>query len=221
MSYLVLARKWRPQTFSDLVGQEHVSPTLANAIQRNGVAHAFLFTGVRGVGKTTSARILAKALNCDERARRPTPCLRCAPRAQRSPTARDMDVQEIDGASYNGVDEVRRLQESLALPPRARSLQDLHRGRGPHALERGVERVLEDAGGAAAAREVHLRDDRGPQGPGHDPVAAASATTSSSSPRRSIAERLAYVLEQEKIARRRRRRRAHRARGRRQSCATR
>ena len=67
MSYLVLARKWRPQSFDDLIGQEHVSRTLGNAIAQGRVAHAFLFTGVRGVGKTTSARILAKALNCSGR----------------------------------------------------------------------------------------------------------------------------------------------------------
>ncbi len=66
MSYLVLARKWRPQTFSDLIGQEHVSRTLKNAIDSGRVAHAFLFTGARGVGKTSSARILAKALNCEQ-----------------------------------------------------------------------------------------------------------------------------------------------------------
>ena len=83
MSYLVLARKWRPMSFADLVGQEHVSRTLLNAIEQDRVAHAFLFTGVRGVGKTTSARILAKALNClalPGSPERPTrePCLKCA-----------------------------------------------------------------------------------------------------------------------------------------------
>ncbi|HEY5975845.1 MAG TPA: DNA polymerase III subunit gamma/tau, partial [Geobacteraceae bacterium] len=66
MSYLVLARKWRPQTFHDLIGQEHVSQTLKNAIDSGRVAHAFLFTGARGVGKTSSARILAKTLNCEQ-----------------------------------------------------------------------------------------------------------------------------------------------------------
>jgi DNA polymerase-3 subunit gamma/tau len=115
VSYLVLARKWRPQTFSDLVGQEHVSRTLANAIQSGRVAHAFLFTGVRGVGKTTSARIMAKALNC-EKGPTATPCLVCSA-CREIASGADVDVQEIDGASYNGVDEVRRLQESLPYRP--------------------------------------------------------------------------------------------------------
>jgi DNA polymerase-3 subunit gamma/tau len=121
VSYLVLARKYRPQTFEDLIGQEHVTKTLANAIAQNRVAHAFLFTGVRGVGKTTSARILAKCLNClgpDGKATGPTatPCQKCAACTEIG-AGSDMDVQEIDAASYNGVDEVRRLQEGLAFRP--------------------------------------------------------------------------------------------------------
>jgi DNA polymerase-3 subunit gamma/tau len=126
MSYLVLARKWRPQRFEDLVGQDHVSRTLANAIASGRVAHAFLFTGVRGVGKTTSARILAKALNCIGPADDPkhgpsygptiTPCLQCAACLEIA-LGTDMDVREIDGASYNGVDEVRKLQDSLPYRP--------------------------------------------------------------------------------------------------------
>ncbi|MBI2391774.1 MAG: DNA polymerase III subunit gamma/tau [Deltaproteobacteria bacterium] len=115
MSYLVLARKWRPQTFDDLVGQEHVSRTLGNAIAQGRVAHAFLFTGVRGVGKTTSARILAKALNC---VNGPTaaPCLECSA-CKEIAAGVDVDVQEIDAASHTGVDDVRRIQESLPYRP--------------------------------------------------------------------------------------------------------
>lgn len=115
MSYLVLARKYRPQTFDDLVGQGHVAQTLANAITAGRVAHAFVFTGVRGVGKTTSARLLAKCLNCTS-GPTPAPCQTCGPCTEIA-AGTDLDVQEIDGASYNGVDEVRRLQEGLGFRP--------------------------------------------------------------------------------------------------------
>jgi len=121
-----LARKWRPMRFEDLVGQDHVSRTLGNAIDSGRVAHAFLFTGVRGVGKTTSARILAKALNClgDPATTPPgtdpgptvTPCLKCAACTEIA-LGTDVDVREIDGASYTGVDDVRKLQDSLPYRP--------------------------------------------------------------------------------------------------------
>ena len=115
MSYTVLARKYRPQRLHDLVGQEHVAQTLGNAIRLGRVAHAFLFTGVRGVGKTSTARILAKSLNCLEGAS-DEPCQRCAPCVEIT-AGRDLDVMEIDGASNNSVDDVRRLQETLPFRP--------------------------------------------------------------------------------------------------------
>jgi DNA polymerase-3 subunit gamma/tau len=115
MSYTVLARKYRPQTFADLAGQEHVTRTLGNAIASGRVAHAFLFTGVRGVGKTTTARVLAKALNCKE-GPTPSPCGVCDA-CKEITVGSDLDVQEIDGASNNSVDDVRRLQETIPFRP--------------------------------------------------------------------------------------------------------
>jgi DNA polymerase III subunit gamma/tau len=111
MSYLVLARKYRPQVFADLVGQEHVTRTLINAIRAGRVAHAFLFTGVRGVGKTTAARILAKALNCEQG---PTaePCNKCS-NCLEITAGNSVDVLEIDGASNTGVDDVREIIENV------------------------------------------------------------------------------------------------------------
>ncbi len=119
MSYLVLARKWRPQTFRDLIGQEHVSQTLKNAIDSGRVAHAFLFTGARGVGKTSSARILAKALNC-EQGPTPEPCNVCTACLEIT-AGNAVDVFEIDGASNTGVDDIRELRETVKyLPSRCR-----------------------------------------------------------------------------------------------------
>ena len=119
MSYLVLARKWRPQTFADLIGQEHVSRTLGNAITSGRVHHAFLFTGARGVGKTSAARILAKALNC-EHGPTPEPCGQC-PSCVEIAASQGIDVFEIDGASNTGVDDVRELRENIRyMPSRSR-----------------------------------------------------------------------------------------------------
>jgi DNA polymerase III subunit gamma/tau len=111
MTYLVSARRWRPQTFEDLVGQEHVSRTLTNAIRAGRVAHAFLFSGVRGVGKTTAARVLAKALNC-EKGPTPTPCNQCV-NCLEITAGSAVDVLEIDGASNTGVDDVREIIENV------------------------------------------------------------------------------------------------------------
>ena len=115
MSYQVLARKWRPQTFEEVVGQEPITKTLQNAIATGRVAHAFLFSGPRGVGKTSVARILAKALNCVH-GPTPNPCNVCQV-CQEITGGSSMDVLEIDGASNRGIDEVRDLREQIKYLP--------------------------------------------------------------------------------------------------------
>ncbi len=115
MQYQVLARKWRPKNFDELVGQEHVSRTLMNALQMERVAHAFLFSGPRGSGKTTTARILAKALNC-HRGKSGTPCSEC-PACVEIAAGNCMDVLEIDAASNRGIDEIRELKEKTRYSP--------------------------------------------------------------------------------------------------------
>jgi len=117
MTYQVIARKWRPQTFADLVGQEHVTETLANAIKKDRVAHAYIFSGARGVGKTTAARILAKALNC---VNGPTaePCGVCDS-CKEIAAGSSLDVIEIDAASNRGIDQIRELREMVRYAPAA------------------------------------------------------------------------------------------------------
>lgn len=115
MSYLVLARKWRPQYFSELLGQEHVCQTLTNAIKHDRIAHAFLFCGPRGVGKTSAARILAKTLICPK-GKSGKPCNSCAICGEISNGA-SIDVIEIDGASNNGIDSIRELREKAYYLP--------------------------------------------------------------------------------------------------------
>jgi DNA polymerase III subunit gamma/tau len=117
MSYQVLARKWRPRTFDEVVGQGTVTQTLKNALASGRIGHAFLLSGARGVGKTTSARILAKALNCSK-GDKPTaePCGQCASCVEIA-SGSALDVQEIDGATHNGVEQVRELRESARYNP--------------------------------------------------------------------------------------------------------
>src|ERR1700694_3446517 len=121
MSYQVLARKYRPQKFSDVIGQEHVTRTLQNAISQERIAHGYIFSGHRGIGKTTVARILAMALNCRSAEKPPTePCGICDSCTEiRAGNA--VDVIEIDAATNRGIDEIRELRAAARyLPARDR-----------------------------------------------------------------------------------------------------
>ncbi|MCL2281924.1 MAG: DNA polymerase III subunit gamma/tau [Fibromonadales bacterium] len=115
MPYIAMARKWRPRSFSEMVGQEHIAQTLKNAIATGNIHHAFLFTGTRGVGKTTSARILAAMLNCTAQGEQ-KPCGQCEC-CKAIAAGSSMDVSEFDAASNSGVDEMRDLLEGTQYPP--------------------------------------------------------------------------------------------------------
>ena len=114
MTHQILSLKWRPRTFSEVVGQDHIMHTLINAFKSNIVAHAYMFTGPRGVGKTTTARIVAKALNCQNNPG--TGCTECT-NCHEISEARNLDVLEIDGASNRGIDEIRSIRELIKFPP--------------------------------------------------------------------------------------------------------
>ena len=115
MEFVVTARKWRPQKFKEVVGQEHITTTLKNAIKNNRIAHAYIFTGPRGVGKTTTARILAKTLNCLN-PKDNEPCNECE-MCKSIQSTQSLDIIEIDGASNRGIDEIRTLRESVKYAP--------------------------------------------------------------------------------------------------------
>ena len=132
--YVVVARRYRPQSFEDLVGQASIVRALGNAIETNRVGHAYLFTGARGVGKTSTARVLSKALNCSE-GPTPKPCNRCDI-CQSITSGEDMDVIEIDGASNRGIEDIRDLRQNVNVrPSRARFkvyiIDEVHMLTGP------------------------------------------------------------------------------------------
>ena len=162
----VLYRKWRPRRLEQVVGQEAVTQTLRNAVSLGRIAHAYLFTGPRGTGKTSTARIMAKAANCREpQGGEPDDtCDIC----QSINEGRSLDLIEIDAASNRGIDDIRDLRDKVGYTPPRGPVQGLHHRRGPHAHRAGLQRAVEDPRGAARPRDLHPRDDRNPQGAAHD-----------------------------------------------------
>ncbi|MFH1762264.1 MAG: DNA polymerase III subunit gamma/tau, partial [bacterium] len=120
MSNLVLYRKYRPQAFGEIVGQEHVVQTLTNSIKGNSISHAYLFSGPRGSGKTTIARIFAKAVNCEKHDPKDTPgfepCNKCSSCLEIT-AGKSMDLVEVDAASHTGIDDIRELIEGIKFSP--------------------------------------------------------------------------------------------------------
>ncbi len=116
MSYIVFARKYRPRLFDEIIGQGHITTTIKNAISQDRVAHSYIFSGPRGVGKTTTARIFAKALNCEKGPNAPEPCNSC-PSCNEISQGVSLDILEIDGASNRGIEEIRNLRENVKFAP--------------------------------------------------------------------------------------------------------
>jgi DNA polymerase-3 subunit gamma/tau len=160
VTYTVLARRWRPTRFADVIGQEHITTTLQNAIASGRIAHAYILTGPRGIGKTSTARILARAVNC-LKGPAPEPCNECES-CQQILAERSLDVVEIDGASNNSVDDVRKLRETVRLSPvsarqKVYIIDEVHMLTGPafNALLKTLEEPPEHVLFIFATTEVH------------------------------------------------------------------
>src|SRR5215471_3998615 len=197
MSYLVLARKYRPQTFDEIVGQEHVTQTLTNAIATGRLHHAFLFTGARGVGKTTAARILAKALSCVE-APTPTPCNQCEP-CREIAGGTSVDVQEIDAASNNGVDNIRELREAIRYAP-VRGKKKVYILDEVHMLSSGAWNALLKTLEEPPPHAVFVFATTDPHKLPATILSRVQRYDFKLAPQRRIVQHLGHVLAQEKIA---------------------
>lgn len=143
MAYKALYRKWRPLTFGDVIGQTHITKTLKNEIAENRLAHAYLFTGTRGTGKTSTAKILSRAINCEHPVDS-NPCNECEIcKGILNETV--MDIIEIDAASNTGVDQYPLNYRTGAVHPHCGKIQSLHHRRGAYAFTGRVQRTFENA----------------------------------------------------------------------------
>ena len=161
-SYVVLARKWRPAQFADIVGQGHVVRTLMNAIRTNRIHQAYLFTGSRGIGKTSIARIFAKAIRCEQAKVEADTILSCGVCSccKEITSGNSVDVIEIDGASNNGVEAVREIRENAKYMPSTGS-RKIYIIDEVHMLTTAAFNAFpQDARRAARARDLHVRDHR-------------------------------------------------------------
>jgi len=160
MENLVLYRKYRPQSFADVIGQEHVTVTIANEIKSGHVAHAYLFSGPRGCGKTTTARIIAKAVNClNRKPDEAEPCNKCA-NCLEIQSGRAIDLIEIDAASHRGIDDIRELREGIKFAPTKLKYKVFIIDECHQLSKDAANCLIENPGRAAGARDFYTGDHR-------------------------------------------------------------
>ena len=168
---MALYRKYRPATFAEVVGQEHVTEPLSTALSAGRINHAYLFSGPRGCGKTSSARILARSLNC-EQGPTPTPCGVCDSCVALAPNGPgNVDVTELDAASHGGVDDTRELRDRAFYAPAQSRYRIFIIDEAHMVTTAGLQRAAEDRRGAAGPPDLRVRDHRAREGAAHHPLA--------------------------------------------------
>lgn len=170
MAYTALYRKFRPQTFESVIGQEHIVRTLKNQMKTGRVSHAYLFCGTRGTGKTSTAKIFARAINCTNPTADGEPCNECAV-CKDILAGRSVNVIEIDAASNNGVDNIREIREEVKYPPTQGKYKVYIIDEVTYAFGGGVQCASENTGGAACTCDFHSGDNRPTEGAGNDSFA--------------------------------------------------